>query len=190
MVSPRRSSPPLRSPEQRRGGPKSSRIQLTAAATALALSALAGCSGDDGDSPTAEDPASTPTNESSDGPTEEPTVGTYPEFAEPDYTFVLEQFCFCPITGPVKVTVEGGEVTSAVVLKGAKGGVKKGSDAPDYLRQTINDVIAEANDTESAEVVVDWPADQDWPNTVAVDQIENAVDDEVTYSISDVEIAG
>ena len=165
------------------------RIQLTAAATALALSALAGCSGDD-DSPTAEDSASTPTSESSDVPTEEPTVGTYPELDEPDYTFVLEQFCFCPITGPVKVTVEDGEVTSAVVLRGTKGGVKKGTDAPDYLRQTINDVIAEANDTESAEVVVDWPADQEWPNTVTVDRIENAVDDEVTYSIRDVEIAG
>jgi len=163
------------------------RILLTAAATALALSALAGCSGND-DSPTAEDPASTPTSESSDEPTEEPTVGTYPEFAEQDYTFVLEQFCFCPITGPVQVTVVGGEVTSAIVLKGLKGGVEKGSDAPEYLRQTINDVIAQANDTESAKVDVDWPSDQDWPSSVAVDRIENAVDDEITYAISDVEI--
>ena len=40
----------------------------------------------------------------------------------------------------------------------------------------------------SAQVDVAWPADQDWPSTVAVDRIENAVDDEVTYSISDVEI--
>ena len=38
-------------------------------------------------------------------------MGTYPEFEATDYTFVLEQLCFCPITGPVKVTVEDGEVT-------------------------------------------------------------------------------
>ncbi len=163
------------------------RILLCAAATALAISALAGCSGDD-DSPTAEDPASTPTSEASDEPTEEPTVGTYPEFDEPDYTFVLEQFCFCPITGPVKVTVEDGEVTSAVVLEGVRGGVKAGTEAPEYLRKTINDVIAQANNTEAAEVIVDWPADQDWPNGVAVDQIENAVDDEVSYAISGVSV--
>ena len=164
------------------------RILLTAAAAALAISALAGCSGDDGDSPTAEDPASTPASESSEDATEEPTVGSYPEFDEPDYTFVLEQFCFCPITGPVKVIVEGGEVTSAVILEGVKGGVKKGTEAPEYLQQTINDVIAQANNTEAAEVIVDWPADQDWPDSVAVDQIENAIDDEVTYAISGVSV--
>ena len=167
------------------------RILLSAAATALAISVLAGCSGNDDDTPTAADPASTPADETdgSGGPTEEPTVGSYPEFDEPDYTFVLEQICFCPITGPVKVVVEDGAVTSAVVLKGVQGGMKKGADAPDYLRQTINDVIAEANNTEAAKIDVDWPAGQAWPNSVAVDRIENAVDDEVTFTISDVEIA-
>ena len=167
------------------------RILLSAAATALAISVLAGCSGNDDDSATASDPASTPAVESdssTDGPTEEPTVGTYPEFEEPSYTFVLEQLCFCPITGPVEVTVEDGAVTSAVILKGMKGGMKKGTDAPEYLRQTINDVIAEANNTEAAKVDVDWPAGQAWPNSVAVDRIEEAVDDEVTFTISDVQV--
>ncbi len=165
------------------------KILLSAAAAALALSVLAGCGGDDDDSQTAEDPARTPVAESdSTDPSEEPTVGSYPEFDEPDYTFVLEQFCFCPIAGPVKVTVEGGEVTSAVVLKGTRGGMKKGDDAPEYLWKTINDVIDEANDTESAQVDVDWPEGQDWPNSVAVDRIEEAVDDEVTYSVRGVEV--
>ena len=171
---------------------------LVATVAALALSALAGCSDDD--SPTAEDPASTPattvstttttTTTESSTPVEEPTVGTYPEFDESDYTFVLEQFCFCPFVGPVQVTVEDGEVASAVVLKGQQGGLKKGSEAPEYLRKTINDVIAYANDTEAAEVVVDWPDGQDWPSSVAVDQIEEAVDDEVSFAVRDVEILG
>ena len=72
------------------------KILLSAAATALALSALAGCSGDDDDSPHREDPASTPTSESSDEPTEEPTVGSYPEFEETDYTFVLRAVLLLP----------------------------------------------------------------------------------------------
>ena len=70
----------------------------------------------------------------------------------------------------LKVTVEDGEVTSAVITKGGNG-IKKGSEAPDYLQLTINDVIDRANDTTAAQIDVDWPADQDWPNTVAVDQM-------------------
>lgn len=162
------------------------KILLSAATSALAISLLAGCSGDD-DGPTATDPASTPASESKT-PVVEPTVGTYPELEASDYTFVLEQICFCPLTGPVRVTVEDGEVTSAVIVKGARGGLKKGEDAPDYLWLTINDVIAAANDTEADDVEVDWPDGQDWPNRVAVDRFTEAVDEEVTYVVRNVEI--
>jgi hypothetical protein len=165
------------------------KILLGAAATAFAIGALAGCGGDDGkdtSKDTATDPASS--SPTTTEPTEPPTVGTYPDFDAASYSFLLEQVCYCPITGPARVTVEDGEVTSAVIAEGGHG-VKKGSDAPVYLRLTINDVIARANDTGAAEVVVDWPEGQDWPSSVAVDQIENAVDDEVTYLIRDVQVS-
>ena len=160
------------------------KILLSAAAAALALTALPGCGGDDDGGKTATDPAA-----KSDTTTEptEPTTGSYPEFEADDYTFVLEQLCYCPIAGPVKVTVEDGEVASAVFAK-SEHGMKKGSDAPEYLWMTINDVIARANDPDAAKVDVDWPDDQDWPTTVAVDQVENAVDDEVTYTIRAVSV--
>jgi hypothetical protein len=160
------------------------KILLSAAATALALTAFTGCSGDD-DTPTADDPASKAPATSA--ATETPTVGSYPELAAADYTYVLEQMCFCPITGPVQVTVEDGVVTKAVILEGSPG-VKKGSPAPDYLRITINDVIERANDPEPAHIDVEWPDDQDWPSKVAVDRAENATDDEVTYLVSDVQL--
>jgi hypothetical protein len=163
------------------------KILLSAAAAAMALTVIAGCSGDDdGDATdTATDTAST-TPTTSD-PTAEPTVGTYPELDAEDYTFVLEQVCFCPITGPVKVVVEDGEVTSAVVLKGGQG-IEKGSNAPDYLWITINDVIAQANDTDAADVQVRWPDGQDWPDRVSVDKIELATDDEINYVVRDVTV--
>lgn len=152
------------------------KILLSAAATAVALAALAGCSGDD-DAPTAEDPASkTPTTSDSS----DPSGDSYPDFEATDYSYVLEQVCYCPITGPVKVTVEDGEVTSAVTLKRSPG-LEKGSEAPEFLRLTINDIIAKANDDKAAKVDVEWPDDQDWPSKVAIDQIELATDDEVTY---------
>ena len=165
------------------------KILLSAAATVMALTALAGCSDDDGGD-TATDTSS---NNSSDEPTTseptpEPTVGTYPEFAPEDYSFVLEQVCFCPIAGPVKVTVEDGEVTSAIVTKSGSG-MEKGSDAPEYLWKTINDVIAEANDTEAASVEVSWPDGQDWPDSVAVDEVELATDDEISYVIRNVQVS-
>ena len=162
------------------------KMLLSAAATAFALSALAGCSGDDGGD-TAEDPATTPSTSDSTEPTDDPTVGTYPEFEPQTYSYVVEQLCFCPIAGPVKVTVEDGEVTSAVVAKGAPG-VEKGSEAPEYLWITINDVIAQANNTEAASVDVEWPDDQEWPSKVAVDKVEMATDDEITYVIRRVSV--
>lgn len=160
------------------------RRTLLATATAIALTALTGCGGDD---TTATDPTSRTT--SSSQPTTSPTVGTYPDFEATDYTYLLEQRCFCPLTGPVKVTVEDGEVTDAVIARGGHG-MKKGSDAPSYLRLTINDIIARANDTKAAKVDVDWPEGQDWPSKVYVDKVENAMDDEITYLIRDVQVAG
>lgn len=162
------------------------KILLSAAAAAVAITFLAGCSGDDdGDArDTATDTASTtPTSD----PTAEPTVGTYPELDAEDYTYVLEQVCFCPVTGPIKVIVEDGEVTSAVVLKGGQG-IEKGSNAPDYLWITINDVIAQANDTEAADVQVTWPDGQDWPDRVSVDKVELATDDEISYVVRNVTV--
>ena len=112
----------------------------------MALTVLAGCSGDD-DGDTATDPAEK--SETTTAPTDGPTTDGYPQFDAADYTFVLEQLCYCPVTGPVEVTVEDGEVTSAVITKGGQG-MKKGSDAPEYLWITINDVIDRANDPEAA----------------------------------------
>ncbi len=34
-----------------------------------------------------------------------------------------------------------------------------------------------------------WPDGTDHPTKVAIDQIENAADDEVTYTISDVQVS-
>ncbi|MEZ0578579.1 DUF6174 domain-containing protein [Nocardioides sp. MH1] len=158
---------------------------LSVAASALVLTTLVGCSGDDGG--TAKDPAAGAGSTQTTEPTASPTVGTYPELEAQDYTYVLEQQCFCPLAGPVRITVEDGKVTSSVVVKGGYG-VKKGSEAPEYLWVTINDVIAHANDTKAAKVDVDWPEGQDWPSSVAVDHDVNAVDDEVSYIVKDVEI--
>lgn len=113
-----------------------------------------------------------------------PTTKQWPEFAADDYTYRLEVLCFCPLTGPLEVTVADGKVTAATRLQ--KPG--KGKEAPEFARLTINDIIAKANDPSVFEADVTWPAGTDHPTKIAIDQIENAVDDEVTYTISDVQV--
>lgn len=120
-------------------------------------------------------------SESTD-PTATPTA--WPTFEPESYVYQLEILCFCPLVGPLRVTVDDGEVTSAISLSGDT----KGEEAPDFARLTINDVIARANDPQVADAEVTWPAGQEYPTTVAIDQIERATDDEVTYTIRNVQV--
>ncbi len=167
---------------------------LSLAALVLPLS-LAACSGDDGDD-VASDPAPTSATASpseTPSPTAEPTVGTYPEFEPTDYTFELTVSCFCVGAGaPIEVTVENAVVVGAIYgpgSDGGRGGVKPGDPADKHYWLTINDVIEQANDTEAARVDVDWPAGQDYPNSVYVDTAENVADDEVGYTIANVVVS-
>lgn len=157
-------------------------------AAAVTGTLLAGCGHEDDDR--ARDTSSSGGSTSqSPGPggmggSESPDAGAWPSFAPQDYVYRLEILCFCPLLGPLRVSVEDGEVASAVSISGES----KGEEAPEFARLTINDVIARANDPQVAEAEVTWPAGQDHPTTVAIDQIERATDDEVTYTITNVRV--
>lgn len=163
----------------------------------LALAALAllasGCGGDDGPD-VASDPGSvTPTVEPT--PTDDPADGTYPGFAPTDYTYQLSVSCFCPDAGtPIAITVVDDEVTEAVLAVDGtgRGGGEKGDPAADYLRRTIDNLIDEANAARSAgaaSVEVTWPDGQDYPTSIRIDQSTMMADEEVGYTISDVEVS-
>ncbi|GAB3257444.1 DUF6174 domain-containing protein [Nocardioides dilutus] len=159
-----------------------SRLTLAATAAALSLSlALAACGGDGND--VASDPGSGP---ATGDPTAAPTVGTYPPFEPEDYTYTLVLACFCVGGGtPVDVTVRDGEVVDAV-YDGDGRGADAGTPADEFLWLTINDVIDEANNTEADSVRVEWPAGQDYPTSVYVDEDRDTVDEERGYQVSDV----
>jgi hypothetical protein len=92
---------------------------------------------------------------------------------------------------PIEVTVEDAEVVGAIY--GAddtgRGGTKQGDPAEKNFWLTINDVIDKANDTEAARVDVEWPAGQDYPNSVYVDGDKNIADDETGYTITNVVVS-
>ncbi|HET6940226.1 MAG TPA: DUF6174 domain-containing protein [Nocardioides sp.] len=164
---------------------------LSAAALLLPL-ALTACGSDDGH--VASDPAPTSaTSTPTPTPTASPTVGSYPEFAPTDYSYTLGVGCFCVGAGaPITVTVADGQVVKAVYAQDdtGRGGTSAGDPAEQRYWMTINDVIAQANDTTADQVTVDWPAGQEWPNQVSVDQHRDMADDEIYYTISDVQVTG
>lgn len=159
------------------------RAALPSLAAVLVL-ALSACGHeDDGKAadPATDAPTSATTTDATDD-TGGPATQHWPDFAATDYTYRLEVLCFCPLTGPLEVTVADGEVASATRL--TKPG--KGKEAPEFARLSINDLIAKANDPKVSEAEVTWPAGTDHPTKITIDQIENAVDDEVTYTIRNV----
>jgi hypothetical protein len=168
-------------------------LALSIAALVLPLS-LAACGSDDDGDDVATDPGpTTATSTPTPSPTAEPTVGTYPEFEPEDYTFELTVSCFCMGAGsPVVVTVTDAEVVGAVYGMGSgggrDGGIQEGDPADKLFWLTINDIIEKANDTKAASVDVDWPAGQDYPNSVYVDGDKKIADDETGYTISKVEV--
>ncbi len=78
-----------------------------------------------------------------------------------------------------------GVAVSATYLKRGPGH-RKGDAAPDYRQLTIQEIVDAANDTEAADVQVRWPAGQDYPTSVYVDQNQMTADEEIGYAISDV----
>lgn len=152
------------------------------AAAAVAATVVLSACGSSGD--TAVDPGTEP----SAPPITQPTVGTYPSYGPTDYTYTLRVTCFCPDAGvPIRVHVVAGEVSTAVYAADGRGH-DRGDDADEFRRLTINDVIDAANDTHAYSVEVTWPAGQDHPDSVYVDQDNQMIDEEVGYAISDVAV--
>lgn len=161
--------------------------------TSLLAGSLSGCYGDA--QPLAQDsvgPVDASAQPSAPGgtltPAPDPADARYPPFEPTDYTYTLAVGCFCADGGtPMAITVVDGEVTEAVYSENGRG-VQEGETAPDFRELTINDVIETANDPTLAFVDVTWPDDQDYPSVISIDRIAEAIDDEVTYFLSDVEV--
>ncbi|GAA3826270.1 DUF6174 domain-containing protein [Nocardioides panacisoli] len=153
---------------------------LLAASLLATLPFLAACGSDD--TTATDDPASPTTDASTTG-------STRTDFGPTSYSYTLKAACFCAFIEPVRITVEDDAIASAVVAHGGRG-FTKGQDAPEALRLTIDDLLAKAADPEVDQVDLDWPDGQDYPSSIALDPIKNAVDDEVTYYLSDVTVTG
>ncbi len=119
-------------------------------------------------------------------PEPHPTSAPWPRYDVDDYTYTLRISCFCADRGsPAVITVRDGRVSSAVCPHRGLGHAA-GDPAPRWMRATINDVIAAANDQHADRAVVRWPEGQDYPRSVWVDRDVLGADDEIGYTVSNV----
>ena len=157
---------------------------------AAGLLLLAGCGGNGTvEDPAGADPAAQESPSAEPREPEPTMIGDHPAYPHADYTYDLQAQCFCGYGGePVTVTVRDGEVESAVWSAKPRGDAAAGDEVTvEWLRLSINDVLEEAANPRWDEVQVDWPAGQEYPDRVAIDRMERAIDDEITYVITNVE---
>ena len=166
----------------------SRRHALAALALAVRLASLAACGGDDGTRPRPTPRHRRPddrdrTEPTPTAPTDRAQPGSLPDFPYPDYAYTLEMRCFCAnIDQKYRITVAGGEVSSVNWATNGDGHEVGDAVTDEYLRLTIQDIIDLGNDPEAAQVDVDWPAGQAYPNSVYVDKDKMAAD-EVGYTL-------
>ena len=156
-----------------------------AALSAAALLSLSACGDSGGTLTKGKIELSQPAETTSPGVVSPDTKpGDFPEYGEQNYTYVYSIGCFCAYVGKVRVVVEDGEVTEAELLDKTRF---PGGAAPEWARLTINDLIAEANEA-GGKVDFKWPEGQGYPDSLSIDRIPQAVDDEVGYRILKVEV--
>ncbi len=101
-----------------------------------------------------------------------------------DYVFEFRRSCFCApdFVRPVRVRVLDGIVASAVYAD-----TEDPISLPLTSVPTIDDLfdeIADAMDATAFAVVAEYDADMGYPTSVAIDFIEDAIDDEVAFTVS------
>jgi hypothetical protein len=95
-----------------------------------------------------------------------------------DYRFTVDVRCFCPTAEPVEVTVSDGQVVSARPAP------------PEYWSAVVVPVpdlfrlVGELRGSADS-VDVSYDAELGFPTDISVDRITEAVDDEVSYVVTD-----
>ena len=175
---------------------------MTSRRRALAALALVGaltttivaCGDDEGTTATDTSPATGPTSATAEptpsGPTAAPEPGSLPDFPYQDYAYTLEMRCYCAnVDQKYRITVVGGEVSGVTWATDGDGHAVGDPVADEYAHITIQDIIDGGNDPKAAQVDVEWPAGQAWPDSVYVDKDKMVADEEITWVISEVEAA-
>jgi hypothetical protein len=99
------------------------------------------------------------------------------------YSFTLHQVCFCGINGPVRVVVVNGSAVNATMISNGQ------SVDPRFVSsiESLFDFIQRGIANHSAVLEVTYDPARGFPTRIVSDGSKSAVDDEVTYEVSDVQ---
>ncbi|NND70241.1 MAG: hypothetical protein HKN43_01550 [Rhodothermales bacterium] len=104
------------------------------------------------------------------------------------YRYEITIGCFCTIAGdtPARVTVLDDSVSAAIRLR---DNVDISSQQLAFIPsiEKLFDIIREATGGEADEIEVTYDRQRGFPTSVSIDYIKDAVDDEISYSISAVQ---
>lgn len=99
------------------------------------------------------------------------------------YSMVVHRSCFCgqPFVGPARVVVQNGTVVSVTFLPDPTLSVTvNGYPTVDSLFYTIRDGLDRAGSID-----VTYDAARGFPTRIAIDWVKNAIDDEITYTVTE-----
>lgn len=103
------------------------------------------------------------------------------------YTFEYRVSCFCPLLGalePLDVEVRDFVVTRAVSIgSGEELSEQELAEVPTI--EDLFDWIADALEAEADEIDVRYDEELGYPRTAFIDRIESAIDDELSFEVSD-----
>jgi hypothetical protein len=103
------------------------------------------------------------------------------------YTFVMQRFCFCghDLHRPVRIDVlDGNVIAAAYVDDGEPLGIPL--DEVDTIESLFDEVQA-AIDREAHQILAEYDAGLGYPRSVSIDFILEAIDDEMAFSVLDVD---
>jgi hypothetical protein len=175
-----------------------------ALALLLTLAVTAACGGLATTASTDETPPAEPGGPSVEPPPEMEPDGETGELVEPwlreldeararwealgleRYTIELSRGCFCPVefVGPFRVMVADGRIESVEYAPGGPKG-KPPAEATRFIPSVegLFAEIEEANVTGAAEVRVTYDLETGVPTDIYIDQIAEAVDEEISYEV-------
>lgn len=105
-----------------------------------------------------------------------------------NYAYTLNVACFCPYAGPMRVDVRADSVYRATLID-------TGLDIADLERFNVKTIdglfeVLEKAIKDADNVEVDYEAQYGFPTRIAIDYYKNAVDDEIGYRATDLQVPG
>jgi hypothetical protein len=111
----------------------------------------------------------------------------HPTYSGPDdYAYTLNVGCFCPYVGPLRITVQDDAVVDVRQLDPREDQGNVETLINEWAR-TLAELEAEVDRArrEADKVEVEYDPVFGFPTSISIDWIRDAVDDEISYTVSD-----